>query len=348
LGKDTKTAEISRVRFSSYYGVYRLEPSYLSLYRSGELKRRAEALEVRLASCDICPRKCGINRLKGELGFCHSGALPIIDTVCQHLGEEPPISGTRGSGTVFFGNCNLRCVYCQNHQISQNWRKMRSKEMDCNTLAERLLYLQNHLGCHNINFVSPSHVVPQLLKTMLIAVPMGLKIPLVYNTSGYDSLDTIKSLDGIIDIYLPDLRYASDKIARRFSSAPDYVKHARAGIREMYRQVGDLLTDENGIAQRGLIVRHLILPEKLAGSEESLTWLAKEVSSEVSASLMAQYYPAHHAGRFPALSRRITEAEYSEVVALLEKLGIENGWIQEMSAPDSYQPDFERDSHPFV
>jgi putative pyruvate formate lyase activating enzyme len=176
---------------------------------------------------------------------------------------------------------------------------------------------------------------------------MGLKIPLVYNTSGYDSLETIKTLDGIIDIYLPDLRYGSDKIAKFYSQVPNYVEHARSVIKEMYRQAGNLLLDENAIAQRGLIVRHLILPGGLAGSEESLTWLAKEVSPELNVSLMAQYYPAHHAAHFPALSRGITEAEYSEVVALLEKLGLENGWIQEMSAPDIYQPDFERESHPF-
>jgi putative pyruvate formate lyase activating enzyme len=324
------------------------EPSYLSLYHSGELKRRAEALEARLISCDICPRECGVNRLEGELGFCHSGALPIVDSVCQHLGEEPPLSGTGGSGTIFFGNCNLHCVYCQNHQISQSWHKMLGKEMDFRDLAEKMLYLQNQIGCHNINFVTPSHFVPQILKVLMIAVPMGLKIPLVYNTSGYDSLETIKALDGIFDIYLPDLRYASDKIAKRFSSVSDYVQHDRNAIKEMYRQVGNLITDENGVALRGLIVRHLILPERLAGSEESLTWLAREVSSEVSISLMAQYYPAYHAMNFPSLSRRITEQEYYEVLALLEKLKMENGWIQEMSAPDSYRPDFERNSHPFV
>ena len=323
------------------------EPAYLALYRSGELKHRAEALEARLECCGICPRNCSVNRLKGELGFCHSGLLPIVDTVCQHLGEEPPISGTRGSGTVFFGNCNLRCVYCQNHQISQNWRKEKSKEMECQTVAEKLLYLQNELGCHNINFVSPSHFVPQILKTLLIAVPMGLKIPLVYNTSGYDSSETIKTLDGIIDIYLPDLRYASDKIAKFYSQAPKYVEYAHTAIKEMYRQVGNLLVDENDVAQRGLIVRHLILPGGLAGSEESLTWLAKEVSPEVNVSLMAQYYPAHHAARFPALSCGISEAEYFEVIDLLDKLNMDNGWIQEMSASDNYQPDFEQGGHPF-
>jgi putative pyruvate formate lyase activating enzyme len=323
------------------------EPSYLALYRSGELKRRAEVLEARLAACDICPRKCGVNRLTGEMGFCHSGLLPIVDTVCQHMGEEPPISGTKGSGTVFFGNCNMRCVYCQNHQISQNWRKEQSKAITQAALAEKLLCLQNELGCHNINFVSPSHFVPQILQTLLIAIPMGLKIPLVYNTSGYDSVETIKALDGIIDIYLPDLRYASDKNAKQFSQAPHYVENSCQVIKEMFRQVGNLKIDENEIAQRGLIVRHLILPEGLAGSEESLTWLAKEVSKEVSVSLMAQYYPTHHAAKYAALSRGITEAEYLEVIELLEELGIENGWIQEMSAPENYRPDFDRENHPF-
>lgn len=324
-----------------------MEPSYLSLYKSGELERRAEILEARLASCDLCPHKCKVNRLAGGVGFCHSGSLPIVDTVCQHLGEEPPLSGTRGSGTVFFGSCNLRCVYCQNHQISQNWQNMCGKEMDCRTLAERLIYLQNELHCQNINFVSPSHFVPQILRTILEAVPMGLKLPLVYNTSGYDSLETITVLDGIFDIYLPDLRYASDEVAKQFSQAENYVENARACIKEMYRQVGNLQTDENGVAERGLIVRHLILPARLAGSKESLCWLANEVSPQVSVSIMAQYYPTFHAGQFPPLSRRITRVEYEEVVDLMDELGMENGWIQEMSAPDIYRPDFERNNHPF-
>jgi putative pyruvate formate lyase activating enzyme len=323
------------------------EPSYLTLYRSGELEYRAEALQARLVSCNICPRNCGVNRLKGELGFCHSGSKPIVDTVCRHMGEEPVLSGTTGSGTIFFGNCNLRCVYCQNHQISQNWRKMRVKETDCTTLAEQMIYLQNGFGCHNINFVSPSHFVPQIIRAVLEAVPMGLNVPLVYNTSGYDSLATLKMLDGIIDIYLPDIRYASNKVAKQFSQAPGYVEHARAGIKEMYRQVGNLILDEDGIALRGLIVRHLILPDKLAGSETSLTWLSEEISSDVNISIMAQYYPTHHAGRFPALSRKIIREEYTEVTALLEKLGMENGWIQELSSPDNYRPDFEREDHPF-
>jgi putative pyruvate formate lyase activating enzyme len=325
----------------------RLEPGYLALYRSGELARRAEALEARLAECDICPRECGVNRLAGELGFCHSGHNPIVSAVCAHHGEEPALSGTKGSGAIFFGNCNMRCVYCQNHQISQDRRAQRSKETDSHTLAWHMLYLQNELGCHNINFVSPSHFVPQIVRAMLEAVPLGLRVPLVYNTSGYDSLKTLKLLDGIIDIYLPDLRYASDKWARRFSRASDYVAHNRAAIQEMYRQVGDLVLDEDGVAVRGVIVRHLILPNGIAGSRESLTWLAQEVSPTITVSIMSQYYPAHRAKEIPLLSRTITKTEYAEVVDLVNSLGLEKGWLQGMGADETYQPDFTRDGHPF-
>jgi putative pyruvate formate lyase activating enzyme len=325
----------------------RLEPGYLALHRSGELAQRAEALAARLAECDICPRECGANRLADELGFCHSGHNPVVSAACAHHGEEPALSGIRGSGAIFFGNCNMRCVYCQNHQISQDWRAQRSKETDVPTLARHMLYLQNELGCHNINFVSPSHFVPQIMRAVLEAVPLGLRVPLVYNTSGYDSLKTLKLLDGVIDIYLPDLRYASDKWARRFSRASDYVAHNRAAIKEMYRQVGDLILDKDGIAVRGVIVRHLILPNGIAGSRESLTWLAQEVSPTVTVSIMSQYYPAHRAKQIPLLSRTITLSEYSEVVELVNSLGLENGWLQELGAEETYQPDFTRNGHPF-
>ncbi len=245
------------------------------------------------------------------------------------------------------GNCNMRCVYCQNYQISQNWEKQKSKEMDCHTLAERMLYLQDELGCHNINFVSPSHFVPQFLRAVVEAVPMGLRVPLVYNTNGYDSIASLKELDGIISIYLPDLRYASDKWAKKFSHVPDYVARARQAIKEMYRQVGDLVVDESGVAQKGLIVRHLILPNGLAGSEESLTWLVRELSPTVTVSIMSQYMPMHRASRIPLLSRKITVAEHETVLRLLTDLGIENGWVQEMGAAEEYLPDFEREGHPF-
>ena len=324
-----------------------MQPEYITLYQSGELKCRAEALEARLGSCDICPRGCKVNRLEGQRGFCHSAHLPIVSAVCGHHGEEPGISGDRGSGTIFFGNCNMRCAYCQNYQISQHWEKQQSREMDFHTLAERMLYLQDELGCHNINFVSPSHFVPQLVRAVLEAVPMGLRLPLVYNTNGYDAIKSLRELEGIISIYLPDLRYASDKWAGEFSQVPDYVAHARAAIQEMYRQVGELVLNEDGLAQRGLIVRHLILPNGLAGSHESLTWLVEEVSPTVAVSIMSQYFPAHRASRIPSLSRTLLASEYSEVLRLVDRLGLENGWVQEMGASDSYLPDFEREGHPF-
>ena len=324
-----------------------METEYIKLYDSGELERHTQALEARLASCDICPQECRVNRLQNELGYCHSGHLPIVSAVCAHQGEEPALSGKRGSGTIFFGNCNMRCVYCQNHQISQDWEKQRSNEMDWHTLAERMLYLQDELGCHNINFVSPSHFVPQLLRAIVEAVPMGLRVPLVYNSSGYDSITSLKELDGVISIYLPDLRYASDTWAKKFSGAPNYVSQARQAIKEMYRQVGDLVVDKSGLAKKGLIVRHLILPNGLAGSEESLTWLIRELSPTVTVSIMSQYMPVHRASRIPLLSRKITMDEHKAVLQLINSLGIENGWVQELAAAEEYLPDFEREGHPF-
>ena len=323
------------------------QPGYLALYCSGELEQRVKNLEARLAACDICPRKCGVNRLKGEIDFCRSGKLPVVSSVCAHSGEEPVISGTKGSGTIFFGNCNLRCLYCQNYQISQNWQKQKWYEMNCQTLAERMLYLQNGLGCHNINFVSPSHFVPQLARAVLEAIPMGLHIPLVYNTNSYDSVESLREIDGIIDIYLPDLKYASDDLARRYSQAPNYVAVSRAAIKEMYRQVGDLQVDEGDVAKRGLIVRHLVLPNGLAGSEKSLQWLASELSTSVTVSIMAQYLPIHKAQRVPLLSRVISIDEYETVTGLVSDLGFENGWIQKIDSAKNYIPDFEKEGHPF-
>jgi putative pyruvate formate lyase activating enzyme len=239
----------------------------------------------------------------------------------------------------------MRCVYCQNYQISQEPEAQKDREISTGVLVERMLYLQNELGCHNINLVTPSHVVPQIVRALVEAVPRGLRLPLVYNTSSYDSLETIKALDGIISIYLADLRYSSDEYGLRYSHARGYVEASRAAIKEMYRQVGNLEVDGEDIAQKGLIIRHLILPHGIAGSEESLKWLVSEVSPEVSISIMSQYYPAHQAARqwYPELGRKITQEEYSEVVALAEKLGIENGWMQEMDSAENYQPDFSAD-----
>jgi putative pyruvate formate lyase activating enzyme len=316
------------------------EPEYIALYRSSELERRVAGLEARLAECDICPRECGALRTEGKVGPCNSGLLPIIASYCAHHGEEPVLSGRRGSGTIFFGNCNMRCVYCQNHQISQDPVAQKHNEVDTHVLAERMLYLQEELHCHNINLVTPSHFVPQIARAVLEAVPRGLRLPLVYNTSSYDSVKTLRELDGIISIYLADLRYASNGMGHKYSRVRGYVEHSRAAIKEMQRQVGDLIVDENGIAQKGLIIRHLILPNRIAGSEESLRWLVSEVSPKVAVSIMSQYYPAHRAYRYEELNRRITPGEYQEVVTLAGKLGIENGWIQGMESADSYRPDF--------
>jgi putative pyruvate formate lyase activating enzyme len=326
---------------------YTVEPGYLSLYNSGELKKRVEQLESRLASCDICPRNCGVNRLDGERGFCNSAYLPAVSSVVAHHGEEPVLSGTRGSGTIFFGNCNLRCVFCQNFQISQDPETQRNNELSIHSLAEKMVYLQDEVKCHNINLVSPTHYIPQIVRAVMEAIRMGLHLPLVYNTGSYDSLETIKSLDGIISIYLPDLKYASDDLSEKFSKAPDYVKHSRAAIKEMYRQAGDIITDENGIAVKGMIVRHLILPDRLAGSDNSLRWLVNEISPSVTVSIMSQYYPTANARKVPQLGRSISLKEYREVVNLVNELGLENGWIQEMESKKYYLPDFSNTDSPF-
>jgi len=321
-------------------------PGYLSLYSSGELASRADSLSARLAACDICPRRCGVNRFAEEPGFCKSGSLPVVASWCVHRGEEPPVSGSNGSGAIFFSNCTMRCVYCQNYQISQDWDSQKRNLISIDALGERMLELQGK-GCHNINLVTPTHFIPQILQALVWAVPRGLSIPLVYNTSGYEAVDVIKMLDGIVDIYLPDLRYASSETAKALSKTADYPINAKKAIKEMYRQVGDLLVNKDGVAKKGLIVRHLILPERLAGSEELITWLAKELSSKVTVSIMSQYYPTHLSSSFASLRRKITAAEYQEVVHMVNAAGMENGWFQEMESAETYLPDFMRTEHPF-
>ena len=323
-----------------------MQPSYIKLYRTGELKTRAMLLKDRLRNCDICPRKCYVDRTRDKKGFCRSGYLASISSYCDHHGEEPVISGKRGSGTIFFTKCNLKCIFCQNYQISQPIDNGHL-EIDSHALANVMLYLQDELGCHNINLVSPSHFVPQIVEALLYAVPLGLKIPLVYNTNAYDSIETLKLLDGIIDIYLPDIKYASDQYAEKYSKADNYVAISRQAIGEMFRQVGNLVTDGDGIAQRGLIVRHLILPNRLAGSAASLKWLAECISREIAVSVMAQYYPSHLAAYDPMLSRTISLAEYNEVVTIVQELGMENGWLQELDSAALYLPNFESKGHPF-
>ncbi|MCX6001498.1 MAG: radical SAM protein [Chloroflexi bacterium] len=322
------------------------ERTYITLYKSGELAARAVKLQEQLYDCNICPRACHVNRFENIRGFCGSGQLTSISSYCDHHGEEPALSGTRGSGTIFFHNCNLRCKYCQNHQISQGTDNL-SRTLSCKELAAIMLHLQNDLGCHNINFVSPSHYVPQIVEALCHAIPGGLHIPLIYNTNGYDSLDTLKMLDGVIDIYLPDLKYADNRYADEFSNCSNYVESSRPAIKEMYRQAGKLVSDESGIAQSGLIVRHLILPNDIAGSADSLRWLASDISKDVTVSVMAQYYPCFLAWQEPMLSRKITPAEYARVVEVLQELHLDNGWLQEIDSSEFYLPDFQRQGHPF-
>ncbi|APV43515.1 putative pyruvate formate lyase activating enzyme [Dehalogenimonas formicexedens] len=322
-------------------------PRYVELYESGELQRRVLALEERLGNCDVCPRRCGANRLEGEIGLCNAGKLVAVSSVCAHRGEEPALSGTKGSGAVFFGNCNLRCVYCQNYQISQDPAGQRHHEVTPSRLANRMLHVQNDLRCHNLNLVSPTQYVPQIMRALLEAIPHGFRLPIVYNTNAYEELSTLQELDGVIDIYLPDLKYSSNTIAMQLSDVAHYVPTARSAIKEMYRQVGDLQVGEDGIALKGLIIRHLILPNDLAGSEESLKWIARELSPQVTVSIMSQYIPRHKALGMPPLARSINAAEHRRVVNILDVLGMENGWMQEAGSQEFYLPDFTADGHPF-
>jgi putative pyruvate formate lyase activating enzyme len=335
------------------------EPSYRRLLESGELARRAEALEAMLASCNICPWDCRVNRLNNQTKVCVAGYLPIVSSWAPHFGEEPALSGThlpkgeaRGAGNIFFGHCNLRCVYCQNWQISQNFRETRpSGEVSFERLAQIMLELQEH-GCHNIGLVSPTHFVPQIVRALVIAARQGLRLPLVYNTNAYDSVDVLRLLDGIVDIYLPDLKYADNEVGRELSRIPEYVERARAAIAEMYRQTGDeLLLDERGLLRRGLVIRLLILPNDLAGVRESLEWIRQTLSPRVTLSIMTQYFPTNKVSdeRFPLLNRKIREREYERVLEWLEEFGFENGWIQplEAEAASYYRPDFRDREMPF-
>jgi len=326
------------------------EPSYRSLLNSGELERRAEALMGMLAACNICPRDCGNDRLKDEPAACYSGLLPIVSSYTPHFGEEPGLVGEGGAGNVFMGLCNLRCVYCQNYQISQTFREQRKNEISIERLAEVFLELQDR-GCHNINWVSPTHFVPQLVKALLVAAERGLHLPVVYNTNAYDSVEVLKLLCGIVDVYLPDLKYSQDEAGMLYSKVPQYVAHARAAISEMYSQMGDTLrVGAGGIVERGLIVRLLVLPNDAAGIYESLKWIKEELSPKVAVSLMAQYFPTNKvdADRYPLLSRKIRWSEWLSAIEHMEHLEMEEGWMQDFdAASEYYRPDFGDAKRPF-
>jgi len=296
-----------------------------------------------LAHCELCPKQCGVNRLAGDRGFCTCGADCVVAHYGPHFGEEPPISGARGSGTVFFSPCNLRCVFCQNYQISQ---AESGEKVSTGQLADIFMDLERR-GCHNINLVSPTPYAPQIAVAITRARRRGIAIPFLYNTNAYENRETIRMLDGLIDIYLPDLKYGDDAAARRYSHVRGYVGHARAAIAEMWRQVGPLELGADGLGRRGTIVRHLVLPNDLADSEPSLAWLREACGPDVTLSLMGQYTPAHKAAREALLSRTIRPREYARVIECAERLGIHDLLLQdEHLAPEFYRPDFER-AHPF-
>ncbi|HQZ94666.1 MAG TPA: radical SAM protein [Pyrinomonadaceae bacterium] len=327
------------------------QPNYIGLLDSGELESRVKRLEVLLASCTICPKDCGNNRLNDEIAACYSGRLPIVSSYTAHFGEEPCLSGTNGAGNIFFGNCNLRCVYCQNYQISQTWKTQKKNEITHERLAEMMLELQAK-GVHNIGFVSPTHFAPQMARGILLAAQQGLTLPIVYNTNAYDSVEVLRLLDGIVDIYLPDLKYADSDAGFQYSKVRDYKEHARAAIKEMHRQMGDTLQfGEDGLLKRGLMIRLLVLPNGIADIESNLRWIRDELSPKTAISLMAQYYATNKAAtddRYILLSRRISEGEWFEAVSLLEDIGMEEGFMQEYeSASHYYRPDFNDAEKPF-
>ena len=291
--------------------------AYLNLSRKELSLKIHQAFDL-LRSCTLCPRKCMVNRTSGEHGFCRTLDKPYVSSWNPHFGEEAPLVGSRGSGTIFFTNCNLGCLFCQNYTISHLGE---GGEMSFEALADTMLTLQKY-GCHNINFVTPTHQVPMILKSLEIAIDRGLSVPLVYNCGGYEALETLNILDGVIDIYMPDFKYADSEVANKYSKAKDYPSVVKAAIREMHRQVGDLVTDSRGIALRGLLVRHLVLPEGLAGTEEVVRFLAKEISPDTYTNIMAQYYPCYKAIEHPPMDRGLTNREYKEALEVARKAGL--------------------------
>lgn len=294
------------------------QPAYLKALQDGGLAERTSKAREMLRECHVCPRHCMVDRLAGETGFCGIGERAVVSSANPHFGEESPLVGHGGSGTIFFTSCNLKCIFCQNYEISH---LMEGREVDTPALGRLMLGLQK-MGCHNINFVTPSHVVPQILDAVHWAATNGLRIPLVYNTGTYDLVETLEILDGIVDIYMPDLKFMDSRVAKELADAEDYPEVACRAIKEMHRQVGDLEIDEDGIATRGLLVRHLIMPDGLAGTEEAMAFLANEVSPNTYVNIMNQYRPCGRAFERPDINRPITRGEYAAAVETAQKAGI--------------------------
>ncbi len=295
------------------------EPAYLSLSSSGELAERARAAEHHLQDCDLCARYCHVNRRKALRGaICRTGERARVHSFGPHHGEEECLSGWAGSGTIFFSGCNLRCVFCQNWEIS--WQGY-GEDVSTEALARIMLQLQE-MGCHNINLVSPSHVVAQILGALAVAAENGLRLPLVYNSGGYDSLEALALLDGVVDMYMPDMKYGGTETGRRYSRVPDYARVNQVAVRKMYRQVGDLVLDADGVARRGLLVRHLVLPNGIAGTDQVLAFLRREISPNVYVNLIDQYRPCYKADLHPELNRAVTAAEFEEALASARRRGL--------------------------
>jgi len=314
-----------------------MDPSYLQLWSSGELRDRTQTAWDLLSSCSLCPRNCRIDRLSGEKGLCRQGSKAKVARALPHFGEEPPFSGSRGAGTVFFSGCALRCLYCQNYQISQEGI---GEELAPEELAGLFLDLQNE-GCHNLDLVSPTPHLPFIFSALELAVSQGFHLPIVYNTHGYLSETTLNLLEGIVDIYLADMKYGDDQSASRLSQVEDYLYYNQLAVKHMFRQVGPLKSDEQGIGFRGLLVRHLILPEKKSNSLGVIKAIAS-ISLEIPISLMAQYRPCFKACQVPEIRRSIHPSEYKEVVIHAEQFNFEEIYIQELESAEVYYPDFTR------
>ncbi len=292
-------------------------PAYLRL-PSGKLEEKVRDAEEIFKACTLCPRECRVDRTAGQKGFCKTGDTLFISSYGPHFGEEKPLVGRFGSGTIFMGNCNLGCIFCQNYSISHLGEGVR---MTCEKLADIMLSLQKE-GCHNINLVTPTHQMPMLLRSLFIASEKGLKVPIVYNCGGYESLHAIQLLEGVVDIYMPDFKYSAPAAAKKYSGAENYPDAAKTAITEMHRQVGDLMTDKRGIALRGLLVRHLVLPGGMAGTPEVVRFIADNISKHTYLNIMDQYHPCYKAFDHPPLDRRLTNQEYAKAVQMAEDAGL--------------------------
>jgi len=297
-------------------------PSYLSLFENGELSQRVRVLQEFLQECRLCPRECRINRLDGEIGYCGARSELMVSSAFPHMGEEPPLVGNHGSGTIFLTHCNLRCIFCQNYDISHLGRGEQITPFD---MARAMMKLQE-MGCHNINFVTPSHYASQIVSSLSEAIEMGLHLPIVYNCSGYESIEVIRLLEGIVDIYMPDIKFMDEEYSKRYSNAPDYPEVVKKVLKEMHRQVGDLTMNSRGIAQRGLLIRHLLMPGGVASSESVLKFISEEISVHTYVNIMDQYRPEYRAHEYAEISRRITHKEYLDAIQLARSFRLHRGF----------------------